>query len=208
MDARVKGRVGLMVVSGCRGGGAGAGRPARRQRRLVTLRYAGRDRMTVSGRELPRTRVASWRIEFRDRIERAEVPHRVGAGRRAPACIAQLLLPSGGAADLLLRLLLQGLAGHRCPEEAAELAGDGDGGDVRQLAAVDEVSVTVVETDLRLPGAGERLGRDESVVCSDPGREPGRVLGVPGRLDEQAAGVAVAGLGRRAALAALAGGVL
>jgi hypothetical protein len=36
MDARVKGGLGVWVVSG-HGGGAGAGRPARRQRRLVTL---------------------------------------------------------------------------------------------------------------------------------------------------------------------------
>ena len=90
MDARVKGRFGLALVS-THGGGAGAGRPARRQRRLVTLRCAGRDRMTVSGRELPRTSGASLRNVVRDRIDQAEVPHRVGAGRRAPACIAQLL---------------------------------------------------------------------------------------------------------------------
>jgi hypothetical protein len=44
------------------------GRPARRQRQLVTLRCAGRDRMAVSGRELPRTRFASW-----DRIDPSRV---------------------------------------------------------------------------------------------------------------------------------------
>src|SRR6266508_1286783 len=206
MDARVKGRFGVAGWSS-HGGGAGAGRPARRQRRLVTLRCAGRDRMTVSGRELPRTSDASLRMSVRDRIEAVEVPHGVGASRPAPAWIAQSLRSSGGV-DHLLRLLVEGLPGHGRPEEAAELAGDGDGGDGGQLSVADEVAVAIVEADLRLPGARERLGRDEPLVRPDAGGEARRVLVVPGRLDEQAAGVAVAGLGERAAGAPLAGGVL
>jgi hypothetical protein len=96
MDARVKGAVEIVVVVGVYGGGcAGVGRPARRQRQLVTLRCAGRDRMTVSGRELPRTRFAS-----RNRIDLFEgspggstpaaAPARVRGftQRRPPACRA------------------------------------------------------------------------------------------------------------------------
>src|SRR5205809_882841 len=58
------------------------------------------------------------------------------------------------------------------------------------------------------PGAGERLRRHVPLVGAEASGEAGRVLVVPGRLDQQAAGVLVAGLGGRAALAALAGGVL
>jgi len=66
MDAGVKPGVCWGVGAGHGGGPAvGVGRPVRGVRRLpVTLRFAGRDRRAVSGRELPRTRVARWgRIE-------------------------------------------------------------------------------------------------------------------------------------------------
>src|SRR5579862_5686085 len=128
MDACVKWRVGCGWF-GVHGGVAGAGRPARSQRRLVTLRFAGRDRMTVSGRELPRTRVASSVCP--DRIEHIEVPHRVGAGRRAPAWSW-----SGGERFLVggVWLVAEGLAGHGGPDEAAEFTGDGGSGEGREFA--------------------------------------------------------------------------
>jgi hypothetical protein len=70
MDAVVKQRLVLGWVGGHGGVSAGVGRPARDGNDwLVTLRFAGRDRMTVSGRELPRTKVAS-----RNRIEDVEGP--------------------------------------------------------------------------------------------------------------------------------------
>src|SRR6185437_9463157 len=80
MDACVKRAVVMVVVGGHGGWLAGVGRPARRQRQLVTLRCAGRDRRTVSGRELPRTRVAS-----RDRI----VESRGSSGGSTPAAPLQ-----------------------------------------------------------------------------------------------------------------------
>src|SRR2546421_8753494 len=107
---------------------AGAGRPARRQRRHVTLRCAGRNRMTVLRRELPRTRVAS-----RNRIVRSRVLQRVGAGRPAPGPVSW----SGGV-DLLFG---EGLAGHGGPEEAGELAGGGDGGGGGALAVAGQAAV-------------------------------------------------------------------
>src|SRR4051812_50059103 len=47
----------------------------------------------------------------------------------------------------------EGLVGHRGPEEATELAGDGDGRDGRALAARGEAAVAVVQADLGVPGA-------------------------------------------------------
>lgn len=87
----------------------------------------------------------------------------------------------------------QGLIGHRRPEKAAELTGDRDRGDRRGLAAAGQVAMAMVQADLRLPGAGEQLGDNHSLVGPDASREERRVLVVPGSLDEQAAGVAVAG---------------
>src|ERR1700736_3709606 len=78
MDARVERAVEILVVGVVHGGGcAGVGRPARRQRQLVTLRCAGRDRMAVSGRELPRTKDAS-----RNRIDHFEDSQEVALAAR------------------------------------------------------------------------------------------------------------------------------
>src|SRR5207253_444404 len=63
MDAGVKGWVWLRRV-GAHGGGCWGRAAGARQSTTVTLRCAGRDRRTVSGRELPRASVASLnRIE-------------------------------------------------------------------------------------------------------------------------------------------------
>ena len=79
MDARVKGDVEALVVHG---GGCGCwGRATvAAATTTVTLRCAGRDRRTVSGRELPRTRVAS-----RDRIDQSRVLRGAAAVARPPA---------------------------------------------------------------------------------------------------------------------------
>src|SRR3712207_334908 len=73
MDARVKGDVGLSFGHG---GGCGCwGRATvAAATTTVTLRCAGRDRRTVFGRELPRTRVAS-----RNRIDQSRVLRTVAA---------------------------------------------------------------------------------------------------------------------------------
>src|SRR5215216_7555560 len=193
MDAAVKCAAGVGVGLVGHGGMAGAGRPARRQRQLVTLRCAGRDRRTVSGRELPRTRVAS-----RDRIVQSRVLREVDAGRPAPAVVG-----SGGKC-----LLSEWLVGHRGPQEAAQLPGDGDVGDGRALAVACERAVAVVEADLRLPGTRRDGGGDVGRERPGAGGEPGRVLVVPGGLDEQPAGVAVAAPGDVAAVLLVARGVL
>src|SRR5437016_1426544 len=78
MDAVVKGAPPSGALP-CHGTPPGARRPARRQRQLVTLRFAGLDRMAVSGRELPRTWVAGW-----CRREPFEDAPAVDAGRLAP----------------------------------------------------------------------------------------------------------------------------
>jgi hypothetical protein len=86
----------------------------------VTLRCAGRDRRTVSGRELPRARVAS-----RDRIDESRV-----FWDDAAVAGPQQFVGSLGGEGLRLRFAGgQGLVGHRGPQEPCEFAGDGDGRD-------------------------------------------------------------------------------
>jgi hypothetical protein len=155
MDARVKwvlrsGVVGVGHGGGWWGRAAGAGATT-----TVTLRCAGRDRRTVSGRELPRTSVASWcRIEaFEDPPggpHRAARPHRCGCWLGGDLL---LVLVAGGRGRGRVVGGAQRLVGHRGPQEAGELAGDGDVGDRRLLAVIDEAAVAVVQADLGLPGA-------------------------------------------------------
>ena len=181
MDAGVKRGVVVGGVGGHGGGCCGRATGAMATT-TVTLRCAGRDRRTVSGRELPRTRVAS-----RDRIEESRVLRRCRAGRPATAgCL-------GGEG------LLGGLVGEFGPEEGCELASDRDGHDGRALAALGEVAVAVVQADLGLPGA---VG---GVWAS--GGSAGCVAVVPGGFDEQSAGVAVAGFGDVAAVLLVAAAV-
>ena len=97
-------------------------------------------------------------------------------------------------------LLTVRLTGHLGPDEGGKLAGDRDVDDGRALAALDRVVVASVQADLGVPGAVRRfragLGAARSVAV------------VPGGLDEQAAGVAVAGLGDVAAVLLIAGRIL
>ena len=88
MDARVKGPLGSgRCRCWCWGHGGGWwGRAAGASATTtVTLRCAGRDRRTVSGRELPRTSVAS-----RNRIDLSEDPpggsHRAARPHHRGAC--------------------------------------------------------------------------------------------------------------------------
>src|SRR5579862_1194001 len=94
----------------CYGGGCWGRATSATATTTVTLRCAGRDRRTVSGRELPRTRVAS-----RDRIERPRV---LRAWRWSPHPSGS----SGGGAHPLS----QRLVGHCRPQERDELSSDGD----------------------------------------------------------------------------------
>src|SRR5262245_7635610 len=90
MDAAVKGGGRVVVGMGGHGGGCWGGATSAAATTTVTLRCAGRDRRTVSGRELPRTRVASWyRIEAaRVLRRRAGRPAPVGPGRGGQAAVA------------------------------------------------------------------------------------------------------------------------
>ena len=83
------------------------------------------------------------------------------------------------------------------PAEAGEVAGDRD----RRLAfstSLFEASPDVVEALLGLPGDRERLGRLAFLAALKRAARAGRAAAVPDRLDEQAAGLAGAGLGDRA----------
>src|SRR6185437_3934757 len=182
MDAVVKGGVEILVFGHGGSGWCWGRATVVAATTTVTLRCAGRDRRTVSGRELPRTRVAS-----RDRIGDVEGPPAGHGGRPAPA--GGWVVGSGGGVGG------EGLVGGGCPEEAGELAGDGgDGGAFPALGG--EVVVAAVQADLSMPGAwvGGRVTAGSA----------GWVLVGPGGLDQQSAGVMVAGLGDVAAVALIA----
>src|SRR5207244_1848583 len=116
--------------------------------------------------EVPRTRVAS-----RDRIVPSRVLQRV-------ALVAQP--QTGGWSGGGHLLGGQGLAGHGGPEEAGELAGDGDVGDGGALAVAGEVAVAVVQAHLGAEGAGGDVGRDVRGHGGDALADARRVLVVRG----------------------------
>src|SRR4051794_9040587 len=146
MDARVKGSVEEEVVGHGGGGGCWGRATVAAATTTVTLRCAGRDRRTVSGRELPRTRVASW-----NRIDESRVL-REAAAVAGPQQVDGLVRSGGG-------LRGEGLMCGGGPQEPSELARDSDGRDGGALPSLDrEVVVAAVQADLGLPGAWVGLG--------------------------------------------------
>src|ERR1700712_1386793 len=149
MDAVVKRTMAVRevgVVGDAVHGGGWWGRAAgARATTTVTLRCAGRNRRTVSGRELPRTSIASW-LSHRP----SEDPTAARPGRPAPPAVDGRL----GSDLFVVRIVgvAQRLVGHRGPQEADELAGDRDVRHGRALAVLGEVAVAVVQADLRPPG--------------------------------------------------------
>src|SRR5215831_11130822 len=81
------------------------------------------------------------------------------------------------------------------PDEACQLTGDRGSDDISRLAAAGELAVARAQSQLRLPGdLADRpwlLLLPQPQLAADPGWE---AVG-PGRLDQQPAGRAVAGLG-------------
>lgn len=100
----------------------------------------------------------------------------------------------------------RGLLGHGGgPEEAGELADDGDGGDVAGLAARTEALVEAVEAPLRAEGDLEDVVGLAGAPLGEGGADARPCQVVPGRLDQQPPRVAGAGLRDRALAAALPG---
>src|SRR4029079_15962907 len=76
------------------------------------------------------------------------------------------------------------------------------------LAVGAEVAVAMVQADLGAEGALGYVGRDVRLDGGDALADAGRVLVVPGGLDQQPAGVPRAGLGDVSTVALVTGGVL
>src|SRR5512141_737088 len=167
-------------------------------RRRVTLGYAGcrwQSRMTVSRPELPRSRCAGRGAE-------GSSPHRTFEG-------SPFVAPSTRCLHSLRSILCSsGSRRHEPPDEAAEFAGNGGDRDLGALALADEASVAAVEPDLRLARVLGDAGRLVAERLACPGPEGGSMAVAPTRLDEDAAGVAVAGLGDPASPLLAAAGVL
>src|SRR6516164_10142836 len=124
----------------------------------------------------------------------------VSVGSLAPplAAIARLL----GSAQRRRHLPGDG------PHEHSQLAGGRGSDDIGGLAGAREPAIARAQSELCLPGdLADRFGLlllPEPQFAADPGREPV----TPGRLDQQPAGRAVAGLGKAAALDARAARML
>src|SRR6266516_1702943 len=100
------------------------------------------------------------------------------------------------------------LLGRDRPDEVGELAGAGDDDFLLRFAAAGHPLPALVEALLAAPGAldhGRVLAALAAGELVADGRPP---AGVPGRFDQQPAGVAVADLGDRPLPALLAGGAL
>ena len=93
-----------------------------------------------------------------------------------------------------------GLVSQLGPEECDEFAGDRDVRDGRAFAGLGEVTVAVIEPDLGLPGSRGWFG--------PAGWASWSMSVVPGRFDQQPAGVTVPGFGDMAAVLLVPGGVL
>src|SRR5262245_813803 len=85
------------------------------------------------------------------------------------------------------------------PNEACQLAGDRGRDDSGRLAGARELAVACAQPQLRFPG--DLADRPGLLLLSEPqlAAHPGREAVGPGRLDQQPAGGAVAGLGEAAA---------
>src|SRR5262245_15240416 len=85
------------------------------------------------------------------------------------------------------------------PDEARQLAGDRGRDDIGRLATAGKLAIARAQPQLRFPGdLADRPGLrllPEPQFAADPGRE----AVAPGRLDQQPAGRAIAGLGEAAA---------
>src|SRR5581483_2676897 len=106
------------------------------------------------------------------------------------------------------RLLGAGLHGRERPAVAGEFACDRDRDDRASLATPLERLPATVETARASLGLGTNSGRLSLPAPRQDRALPQRPALVPGGLDEQSAGVAVAGLGDRAELTPLTAGVL
>ena len=90
---------------------------------------------------------------------------------------------------------LCGVVAHGGPYEAGELAGDGDDDLGPGLAPLEHAVEAAVEAEHGPVGDGDNAG-GLSLASLSQAEGAGVVPVVPGRLDEQAAGVAVAGMNR------------
>src|SRR5437870_1986725 len=97
---------------------------------------------------------------------------------------------------------------EHAPDEAAELAGDGDDDLVAVLAARVEFHHAGVQPQLRLPTVGLELGAQALLARAEFLAHLGRQAVVVRGFDQEPAGVAVAGLGDAALAAALSAAAL
>src|SRR4029077_9883830 len=84
------------------------------------------------------------------------------------------------------------------PDEGGEFAGEGDADLVVLKPSSLKPPVAVVQSQLRAPGDRADLGRLSFLTHLQVAADAGGVAVIPGRLDEDAANVTVAGLGDRA----------
>src|SRR5262245_8241564 len=140
--------------------------------------------MTGVRRELPRSKVAG---------HRRAVPHRAlegsPCGRAHPLLKAESLVERSGAAEWLV--------GCDRPDEAGELAGAGDDDLLLRLAGAGHPLPALVEALLAAPGALDHDGVLAALAAGQLVADLRAAAGVPGRLDQQPAHMAVADLGDR-----------
>ena len=111
--------------------------------------------------------------------------------------------------DLRVRGLRHRIAlRHGGPDKADQFPGDRGHGDGRSLPVADEMAIAAVQPLLRAPRVAETRAGLALAPPAQRRPEDGVVAIVPGRFDQDASRVGVAGLGQRAAALAVARGIL
>ena len=173
-------------------------------RRLITLIFAGRNRMDMIRRELPRTKRAGWvRKPFRIELEEGS-PFR-GPCAVIGSAVQKYITISDCLSGFMVRFGVQGDSPHEAEQFAAQRRHDL----ILVLAADGEGLVTLVQPVLRFPGnLFDFVAERQGLLSSEKeAGDVGPMLVGPGSLHQNPSQMGVAGLGNRTSLDAVSAGM-
>src|SRR5215467_5068333 len=183
-------------------------RPRQSTRRLITLIFAGRNRMLMIRRELPRTKSACW-ARRAGRIERSRV-----------LLIENASAAAGTAFPTRGKTVFMGGVGLRSDSLLLRFDFDADGPDKTQqlsthrgdnlrfvFAARKKLSIAQMQSVLRLPGDFLDFGAKPSLTFEQVAAQPGAELIGPSGFDNHSSKMGVSGLGNAALAPSGAAGV-
>ncbi len=173
-----------------------------RVRRLITLISAGRNRIIVIRRELPRTEDASWAGPYRTKDRRIllAVSSSTATGAASKTCKTSSF---SGSFPLRLRFGFDGDG----PGEAQQFASDRSDNLGFIFAARREFLITGTQTPLRFPGNVFGFLVKAFLALEQKSAHPWFVLIGPSRFHHHSSQMRIAGFGNTASLDAIAAGI-